>query len=90
VAHHKSAAKRSQQDARRRSRNRNVLGRMRTTVKQFRSALAAGDATAAEKLKQAESVIRRAASKGVIPQGRASRHVARLTRAFNAAASKSS
>ena len=88
MAHHKSALKRVRQDAVRRTRNREVLGRMRTTVKSFRAALESGDASAADKLKQAESVIRRAASKGVIPSRRASRHVARLTRAFNASQSQ--
>lgn len=87
MAHHKSAQKRVRQDEKRRARNRNVVGRMRTTVKQFRAALESGDPAAAEKLRAAESVIRRAASKGVIPKRRASRHVARLTRALNASSS---
>jgi small subunit ribosomal protein S20 len=85
VAHHKSALKRVRQDEKRRARNRNVLGSMRTSVKKFRAALESGDPAAADKLRAAESVIRRAASKGVIPKRRASRHVARLTRALNAA-----
>ncbi|MGH0034335.1 MAG: 30S ribosomal protein S20 [Myxococcota bacterium] len=88
MAHHKSALKRVRQDAKRRARNREVLGRMRTHVKQFRAALESGDPAAAEKLRSAESVIRRAASKGVIPSRRASRHVARLTRALNAASAQ--
>lgn len=88
MAHHKSALKRVRQDAKRHARNREVIGRMRTTVKKFRAAVESGDESAAEKLRAAESVIRRAASKGVIPQRRASRAVSRLTRALNSASAK--
>ncbi len=85
MAQHKSARKRARQDRKRAARNRDVKSRMRTHVKQFRAALAEGDDSAPEKLKAAESAIRRAASKGVIPKRRASRSVSRLARSLGAA-----
>jgi small subunit ribosomal protein S20 len=81
VANHKSALKRARQSVVRKKRNTHIKSTMRTQVKNFRAAVAAGDAAdAAEKLKSAESAIRKAASKGVIPQRRASRSVSRLSK----------
>ncbi len=85
VANHKSARKRARQSKERRARNLHVKSRMRTLVKQFQSATAADDASAREKLKIAESAIRKAASKGVIPKRRASRAVGRLAKLLAAA-----
>jgi len=85
VANHKSAVKRHRQSENRRIRNRDVRGRMRTSVKNFRLALASGDAgVAAQRFRDAERELRRAASKGVIPKQRASRHVSRLARGQHA------
>jgi small subunit ribosomal protein S20 len=81
VATHKSAVKRARQALRRRARNRNLRSRMRTAVKQARAAIGAGGEGAAQALKDAESVLRRAASRGLIPKKRASRHVSRLASA---------
>jgi small subunit ribosomal protein S20 len=81
VATHKSAEKRARQALRRRARNRNLRSRMRTAVKQARATIGAGGEGVAEALKSAESVLRRAASRGLIPKKRASRHVARLAAA---------
>jgi small subunit ribosomal protein S20 len=51
-------------------------------VKAVREALQAGNREEATlSLRRAEGVLRKAASKGVIPKQRASRQVARLTRA---------
>jgi len=86
VATHKSAVKRARQALRRRSRNRNLRSRMRTAVKQARAALPAGGEPASAALKEAESLLRRAASRGVIPKKRASRHVSRLAKSANRAA----
>jgi small subunit ribosomal protein S20 len=85
VATHKSAVKRARQALRRRARNRNLRGRMRTAVKQARAALSGGGETAQSALKQAESLLRRAASRGVIPKKRASRQISRLARSANRA-----
>ena len=87
MAQHKSAKKRALQSLKRAERNRRIRSSMRTEVKRFRSALEASDPSAADKLRRAESAIRRAVSKGVVPARRASRSVSRLNRAFNAASS---
>ena len=85
MANHKSAVKRARQALRRRARNRNLRSRMRTAVKQARATLATGGEAAGTALKEAESELRRAASKGLIPKQRASRHVSRLAKAANRA-----
>ena len=79
MANHKSAEKRHRQSEKRRLRNQGVRTRMRTTVKKFLSALDSGDPEAAtESFRAAERELRKAATKGVIPKQRASRHVGRL------------
>lgn len=81
MANHKSALKRARQSLRRNKRNTHVKSTMRTHVKNFRAAVEAGNAEdAAAKLRIAESAIRRAATKGVIPARRASRSVSRLAK----------
>jgi len=84
VADHKSAKKRARQALKRTERNRHTRSRVKSAVKDARTALAAGDAGATTSaLKVAEGVLRRAASKGAIPKKRASRHVSRLTKTQN-------
>ena len=81
LANHKSALKRARQSLRRNKRNTHIKSTMRTHVKNFRSAVEAGNTEeATTKLRIAESAIRRAASKGVIPARRASRSVSRLAK----------
>jgi small subunit ribosomal protein S20 len=81
LATHKSAVKRARQALRRRARNRQVRSRVRSAVKVVRDAVASHKpAEALESLRLAEGLLRRAASKGVIPKKRASRQVARLAR----------
>jgi len=81
LARHKSAQKRARQDLKRREHNRTIRGRTRSVVKSLRDDLASGAAGLEEKLREAESALRRAASKGIIPKRRASRLVSRLTKA---------
>jgi small subunit ribosomal protein S20 len=82
LANHKSAKKRARQTVRRRARNRHHQSRVKSGVKNARSAIAGGEGSeAAGAVRKAESLLRRAASKGVIPRKRASRQVARLARA---------
>ncbi len=84
MANHKSAAKRARQALKRRDRNRQVASRVRGAVKKVREAIAGGDSSAATgALQQAERLIRRAASKGVIPKTRADRSVSRLAKAVH-------
>jgi len=88
VANHKSATKRARQTLKRAKRNQHTRSRVKSAVKSARAALAAGDTTeAAEAVKTAEKVLRCAASKGVIPKKRASRHVSRLAKSRNRLAS---
>ncbi len=88
MARHKSAQKRARQDVKRRERNRTIRTRTRSVVKTLRSELEAGAASVAEKLREAESSLRKAATKGVIPKRRASRQVSRLAKAANRARAK--
>ena len=85
MANHKSALKRARQSLRRNKRNTHIRSTMRTHVKNFRAAVATGNAEdAGEKFRVAERAIRKAASKGVIPARRADRSVSRLARALAA------
>jgi len=88
LANHKTAEKRARQSERRRLRNRNVLTRTRTVVKDFLTAVEGGAAEAGEKLRAAERALRQAASKGVIPKQRASRRVSRLAKRLAKASKK--
>jgi small subunit ribosomal protein S20 len=84
LAQHKSARKRARQSIKRRARNRNIGSAMKTGVKAFLAAADAGDGAAtATSLRAAESLLRRAASKGVIPKKRASRRISRLAKRAN-------
>jgi small subunit ribosomal protein S20 len=81
VANHKSALKRARQTIRRTTRNRHVRSRVKGAVKRARLAIATNDVEEARTaLRTAEAVLRRAASKGVLPRKRASRQIARLAR----------
>jgi small subunit ribosomal protein S20 len=85
VAYHKSAKKRARQMLVRRARNRHVRSRLRTAIKAAHVAIASGESgESAAALSRAERTIRKAASKGVISQKRASRQVSRLTKHANA------
>lgn len=86
MATHESARKRARQSLKRRARNRHLRSGLRSALKHARSTLAGGDAEAVPTaLREAESALRRAASKGVIPRKRASRLVSRLARSANSA-----
>lgn len=89
MAQHKSAKKRARQSEKRRARNRSIATRVKTGVKKFRAEAEAGDPeTTGAALRSAESLLRRAASKGVIPKARARRQVARLARRAHQAATR--
>jgi small subunit ribosomal protein S20 len=85
LAQHKSAKKRARQTLKRRARNRGVRGAVRTRVKAFRASIDEAEDTTAS-LRSAEGMIRRAASKGVIPKKRASRQISRLAKQANLSA----
>ena len=86
MANHKSAKKRARQIVKRTARNRPIRSLVKSATRAFREALEAGDKGKIEEtFKHATRVLRRAASKGVLPKGTASRRVSRLSLAHNRA-----
>ena len=82
MANHKSAKKRARQTVKRHARNRNITTSERTAIKKARKAFEGDDAEVSQTaVRSAESHLRRAASKGVIPAKRASRQISRLAKA---------
>ena len=75
----KSAIKRVKVNEKKHLRNRMVKSAMRTTVKKYESAVAAGSADAAL-LSQTASAIDKAVSKGVISKNAANRKKARMAK----------
>ena len=89
MATHVSARKRARQAEKRRIRNRHIRSGVKGIVKAVHAALEARSADAPSLARSAESVIRKAASKGVLTRKQASRRIARLARrAHEVAASK--
>ncbi len=82
MANHKSAAKRARQALVRRARNRDKRSRLRRAVREARAAIDSGDSEAATTaVRKAESLLRRATSKGVMHSKTASRQISRLAKA---------
>jgi small subunit ribosomal protein S20 len=80
----KSVLKRAAQSNQRAEVNRNNRTRVRTMMKRLRTAITAGDATAAANLLQPTvSAIDQAISKGVLHENTANRYKSRLTLAYN-------
>lgn len=88
MPNHKSAEKRMRQNERRRVINRSNRTKLRTSVKNLRSALKGGDAgKVTALLPKTISEIDKAVQKGVLHRNAAARHKSRLTvRATKAAA----
>jgi small subunit ribosomal protein S20 len=79
----KSVLKRIRQTARRAGVNRANRTRVRTMMREFRSALGAGDASVAEKLlPKTIAAIDRALKQGVLHENTANRYKSRLTLAY--------
>ena len=79
MANHKSALKRARQNEQRRIRNKTTKTKVKNIVKDVR--LAAGkesNETVLNKLNQAQSIIDKAAKKGIIHKKNASRKISRL------------
>jgi small subunit ribosomal protein S20 len=84
LANHKSALKRMRQSEKARIRNKSNRSRMKTYVKKVLTAISEGSPQAAQDaLKAAMPMIDRAATKGAIKRGTASRKVARLSKAVH-------
>lgn len=80
MANTRSAEKQNRQAQKHRTRNAHVMSTLRTSVRKFREAAAAGDKDKTKtELASAVRQIARAASKGVIHKGQAARRISRLT-----------
>lgn len=80
MANLKSAAKRARQSIRKRAFNGQTVSSVKTIEKQVRKAIAAKDATGAQKLlREFKSKIDKAASKGVFHARHASRKISRIS-----------
>ena len=87
MANTRSAEKQNRQTQKHRIRNAHVLSTLRTSVRKFREAAAAGDLDKSrQELARAVRQIAKAASKGVIHKAQASRRISRLTKAATQAA----
>ena len=83
MANHKSALKRARQNEVRRMRNKSSKTRVKNVVKEVRLAVSEKSENIISKLNIAQSVIDKAAKKGVIHKRTASRKISRLSRLAN-------
>jgi small subunit ribosomal protein S20 len=88
MANTPSAKKATRKIARRTEINTVMRSRMRGSIRKVEEAIASGDKIAArEALRQAQPLIMKAASRGVVPRNTASRKVSRLDHRVEALAS---
>ena len=82
MAQHKSSEKRARSSAAKNTRNRAYMSSVRTAIKKVRSAAEAKESPAKlnELFTQAQSLLSRAAKRGIIHKNNASRRVSRLAR----------
>jgi small subunit ribosomal protein S20 len=80
MAEHRSAEKQHRQSLKRRARNKSWRTRVRRAVRQLRASKAQGRDDLLERFRQAERLLRKAASKGVVHKRTVSRTVSRLHR----------
>ena len=84
MPNHKSAEKRVRQNEQRRQINRGNRGRLRSSVKKLRAALATGNTGEAQALlAETVSTIDKAVQKGVLHRNAAARYKSRLTLRVN-------
>jgi small subunit ribosomal protein S20 len=84
MANIKSAKKRIRVIAKKTARNRRVKSHLKAILKNFETALAAGNLDVAkEKMTLAEKRLHQAAAKGTIHKNAASRKVSRIAKRFN-------
>jgi small subunit ribosomal protein S20 len=83
VANIKSQIKRNKTNEKARLRNKDVRSAVKTAVRKFREANAAGDAQAPELLKVASRQLDKAASKGVIHANAAANKKSAMAQALN-------
>ncbi len=82
MASHASAVKAHRQSLKRRTRNRQLRGKLRAALKNMRETLGADEAAAAtpEQLRETVSLLDKMAGKGVIHANTAARYKSRLTK----------
>ncbi len=86
MANHKSAAKRSRQNVKRRLRNRALKSSFRTEIKKFTALITEKKLEDAQKmLPNIHKVIDKAHTKGVLPKNTASRNKSNITTLLNKA-----
>ena len=78
MSNHRQAAKRHRQSLKRRERNRHRRSTVRNAVRQLRAALAAGDGEAQARFANAERLLRKSVSNGILHKKTASRTISRL------------
>ncbi|MBF0210130.1 MAG: 30S ribosomal protein S20 [Desulfamplus sp.] len=83
MANHKSAIKRAKQNEKRRLRNRAARSAMRTEIKKVYSAKDEGAQNTSDVLRSAQSIIAKAAKKGLIHKNTAARKTSRLAKYVN-------
>lgn len=84
MANIKSAKKRIKVIEKKTLRNKMVKSKLKTVLKKFEAAVAAGDKSAAENLlKVCTSELSKAASKGILHKNTASRKISRLAAMYN-------
>lgn len=87
MANHPSAEKRYRQNLKRRERNRQAKGAVRTVVKRVVELAESGkDEAAAEQLREATKLLDKAAIHGVLHKNNARRKISRLQKKVNSAA----
>ena len=85
MANIKSAKKRILVTETKTARNKAIRSEVKTSIKKVEAAVAAGDKAAAQAaVVEAESVMRKAASKGVYHDNTVSRKISRMNKAVNA------
>lgn len=91
MAHTKSAKKRMRNSKRRQSYNKPIRSRVKTYLAKAEEVISSGNAEAAiEAVRQAISMLDKAAKRGLIHRNKAARHKSRLLKKFNALLSTSS
>ena len=89
MANHFSAIKRARQTVKKTEQNRTNRSRLRSTLRKFREALAAGNHESADQLYRGTvSAIDKAIQKGILHRNTASRYKARLRARLNAMSAK--
>jgi small subunit ribosomal protein S20 len=84
VANIKSQIKRNRQNEKRRMRNKSVKSSLKTAIRKYNEALAAGDTGTAEVLmRDASRKLDKAASKGVIHKNQAANRKSAIARRLN-------